>query len=140
MSCATGWRVDDRPPPSFLPAEGNEIGQRSRRKFFRVHLRLTLGGYSSPLSQNAAVPSRSAPFIDAGGDQRVALQIDRVALIGGRGAHIADRHRIAAPDMQILFANGSSAPGPVRRLDNKPGMAAAGDGCACYRPRPFEWR
>ena len=28
----------------------------------------------------------------------------------------------ATPDVQILFANGSFAPGPVRRLDDKPGM------------------
>jgi choline dehydrogenase len=28
----------------------------------------------------------------------------------------------ATPDVQILFANGSFAPGPVRRLDTKPGM------------------
>jgi len=28
----------------------------------------------------------------------------------------------ASPDVQILFANGSFAPGPVRRLDDKPGM------------------
>ena len=28
----------------------------------------------------------------------------------------------ATPDVQILFANGSFAPGPIRRLDDKPGM------------------
>ncbi|MGH7111120.1 MAG: GMC family oxidoreductase [Stellaceae bacterium] len=28
----------------------------------------------------------------------------------------------ATPDVQILFANGSFAPGPVRRLDDRPGM------------------
>ncbi len=30
----------------------------------------------------------------------------------------------ATPDVQILFANGSFAPGPVRRLDDRPGMSA----------------
>ena len=28
----------------------------------------------------------------------------------------------ATPDVQVLFANGSFAPGPIRRLDDKPGM------------------
>jgi choline dehydrogenase len=28
----------------------------------------------------------------------------------------------ATPDVQILFANGSFAPGPIRRLDDRPGM------------------
>ena len=31
-------------------------------------------------------------IIDAGGDQRVLLKADRLAIIGGRDAHVADQH------------------------------------------------
>src|SRR5258708_33760048 len=39
----------------------------------------------------------------------------------------------ATPDVQILFANASFAPGPIRKLDSKPGMTG---GMWQMRPLP----
>ena len=32
------------------------------------------------------------PVVDPGRDQRVALEVDRLTVVGGRDAHVADRH------------------------------------------------
>ena len=41
----------------------------------------------------------------------------------------------ATPDVQILFANASFAPGPIRRLDDKPGMTGG-----MWQMRPLSTR
>src|SRR5207247_6574492 len=41
----------------------------------------------------------------------------------------------ATPDVQVLFANGSFAPGPVRRLDDRPGMTGG-----MWQMRPLSTR
>jgi len=38
------------------------------------------------------------------------------------GASVKFLEESATPDVQILFANASFAPGPIRRLDDRPGM------------------